>query len=369
MKIAQLAPLSEAVPPKGYGGTELVVSQLTEELVRRNHDVVLFATGDSVTDAELVSVTPQGLRGEKVPSHRWAAYEIRSLLRFLERKDEFDIVHNHMGYLAYPFLAQLNCPVVSTIHNPMSEYCADIYRAFSYLPIVSISDAYRRLNLCDELNYVGRVYNAVDSEGFNPGEIANDTISEQDRKYLLFLGRISHAKGTADAIKIAKAKGLPLKIAGKVDDTDMKYYKEQVEPELGGGIEYVGEVGFEQKRELYKGAMAIVYPIHFEEPFGLVMVEGLAAGTPLVALTRGSVREILTDKTAVLGSSVEELIENFDRVTELKSSDCIARARDFSVETMVTGYEEVYAKVIEEHVAKSTPFISKADPSLVGKSA
>lgn len=369
MKIAQLAPLSEAVPPKGYGGTELVVSQLTEELVRRNHDVVLFATGDSQTDAELVSVTPHGLRMEKVPSHRWAAYEIRSLLRFLERKDEFDIVHNHMGFLAYPFLAQLNCPVVSTIHNPMSDYCADIYRSFSHLPIVSISDAYRRLNLCDELNYVGRVYNAVDSEGFNPGKTAKDEIGEQDRQYLLFLGRISHAKGTADAIKIAKAKGLPLKIAGKVDDTDMAYFKEYVEPELCDGIEYVGEVNFEQKRDLYKDAMAIVYPIHFEEPFGLVMVEGLAAGTPLVALARGSVREILTDKTAVLGTSVEELIENFDRVKDLKSSDCIARANDFSVEKMASGYEDVYAKVIDQFTNQTTPLPDKVDAALVGNSA
>jgi len=346
VKIAQLAPLSEAVPPKGYGGTELVVSQLTEELIRRNHDVVLFASGDSETAAELVSITPNALRMEKVPSHRWAAYEIRSLLRFLERKDEFDVVHNHMGFLAYPFLAQANCPVVSTIHNPMLDYCADIYRTFSHLPIVSISDAYRKLNLCDELNYVARVYNAVDADGFNPGELSADKIGEQDRKYLLFLGRISHAKGTADAIKIAKAKGLPLKIAGKVDDTDLKYFKENVEPELGNGIEYVGEVDFEQKRSLYKNAMAIIYPIHFEEPFGLVMVEGLASGTPLVALARGSVKEILTDKTAVIGSSVDELIANFDRVRDLRSSDCIARANDFSVDTMATGYEEVYAKVI-----------------------
>ena len=348
MKIAQLAPLSEAVPPKGYGGTELVVSQLTEELVRRKHEVVLFASGDSETDAELVSITPRALRMEKVPSHRWAAYEIRSLLRFLERKDEFDVVHNHMGFLAYPFLAQANCPVVSTIHNPMLDYCADIYRAFPHLPIVSISDAYRKLNLGDELNYVARVYNAVDAAGFNPGETLADKISCQERSYLLFLGRISHAKGTADAIKIAKAKGLPLKIAGKVDDTDLKYFKENVEPELGAGIEYVGEVDFEQKRELYRKAMAIVYPIHFEEPFGLVMVEGLASGTPLVALARGSVPEILTDKTAVIATTIEELIDNFDRVKEIRSSDCVARANDFSVDKMASGYEEVYAKVIAD---------------------
>jgi glycosyltransferase involved in cell wall biosynthesis len=353
VKIAQLAPLSESVPPKGYGGTELVVSQLTEELIRRGHDVVLFATADSQTAAELVSVVPRGLRSDNVPSHRFAAYEMRSLLRLIERKHEFDIVHNHMGFLAFPFFSQLTCPVVSTIHNPMLDYCADIYRAYSDYPLVSISDAYKRMNLANEVNYVGRVYNAVDADGFYPGESSVDKIGDQDRKYLLFLGRVCHAKGTADAIKIARAVGLPLKIAGKVDRTDVEYFRDVIEPELHSDVEYIGEVGFEAKRKLYQDAIAVIYPIHFEEPFGLVMVEALASGTPLVALARGSVREILTDRTAVIGTSVEELIANFEKVKELKSSDCIKRAKDFSVAKMASGYEEVYTQVIERSMALS----------------
>lgn len=350
MKIAQLAPLAEAVPPKGYGGTELVVSQLTEELVRRNHDVVLYATGDSETAAELVSIAPRGLRMDGVPSHRWVAYEMRSLIRFLERKDEFDIVHNHMGFLALPFLENVKCPVVSTIHNPILEHSADIYRAYKHNPLIAISDAFQRLNLPDELNYVGRVYNAVDAEGFSPEPetYANvKTVADDpSRKYLLFLGRVSHAKGTAEAIKIARSVGMPLKIAGKVDSTDDGYFKQKVEPELHSGIEYVGEVGFREKQELYKNALAIVYPINFEEPFGLVMVEGLAAGTPLVALDRGSVREILTEKTSVVGSSVDELISRFDEVKQKNSADCIERAKEFSVEKMTSGYEEIYNRVL-----------------------
>lgn len=347
MRIAQLAPLSESVPPRGYGGTELVVSQLTEELVRRGNDVTLFATGDSETNANLVSVTPRGLRMDSVPHHRWCAYEIRSILELVRMQKEFDIVHNHMGFLAWPFLNDLTCPVVSTNHNPIVGYCADIYLSYPHLPVVSISDAYQRLNFPDQLNYVGRVYNSVDDSAFPKHTISPDKIGDQNRSYLLFLGRVSHAKGTADAIKIARAANMPLKIAGKIDDNDAQYFEVHVKGELHSGIEYIGEVGFEDKFDLYRNAKAVIYPIHFEEPFGLVMTEALAAGTPLVALDRGSVREILTDKVnAVVAESVDELIERFDEIDDFKSSDCIAHAKTFSLSRMASAYEEVYRSVI-----------------------
>lgn len=349
MKIAQLAPLSESVPPKGYGGTELVVSQLTEELIRQGHEVVLFAAGDSRTEAELVSVTPRGLRMDEVPPHRWCAYETRLILKLLERQNDFDVIHSHLGYMALPHLDRLNVPVVSTNHNPVKQYCEDIYLRYRHLPFVYISDAYKRLNHPDALNYVGRVYNAVDLETYCPGAISPDRIGDQKRDYVLFMGRVSHAKGTADAIKVARAIGMPLKIAGKIDVTDRKYYEERVKDELRDGVEYVGEVDFQQKVDLCRGARAIIYPIHFEEPFGLVMVEGLASGTPLVALERGSVGEILDDKKdAIVGKSVEELIERFHEVDDIRSSDCIAKAEMFGISRMTAGYIEIYERLIEQ---------------------
>ncbi len=356
MRIAQLAPLSEAVPPKGYGGTELVVSQLTEELVRRGHDVTLFATGDSVTKAGLLSVAPRGLRMDSVPHHRWCAYETRLILELVRMQKEFDIVHNHMGFIAWPLLDHLTCPVVSTNHNPVIDYCADIYLSYPHLPVVAISDAYKRLNYPEQLNYVGRVYNAVDEASFPVEKISPDRIGDQNRSYLLFLGRVSHAKGTADAIKIARAVNMPLKIAGKIDANDAAYYEEHVKGELHSGIEYVGEVGFKEKLELYRHAKAVVYPIHFEEPFGLVMTESLAAGTPLVALDRGSVREVLIDKVnAVIGNSVDELIKRFDEIDDFKSSDCIAQAKNFSVDRMTSSYEDIYRRLVEASTSRRIP--------------
>jgi glycosyltransferase involved in cell wall biosynthesis len=349
VRIAQLAPLAESVPPKGYGGTELVVSMLSDELVKRGHRVTLFATGDSITSAELVSIIPYGMRIDNVPQHRWCAYETRAILELTRRQDEFDIIHNHCGFLAWPFLNNMKTPCVSTNHNPVVEYCADIYLSFPHLPVVAISDAYKRLNYPARLNYVGRVYNAVEDGAFPREPITPDRIGDQKgRDYLLFLGRVSHAKGTADAIKIARAAKLPLKIAGKIDSNDQAYFDEHIRDELHSGVEYIGEVGFEQKVELYKNAKAVVYPIHFEEPFGLVMTESLAAGTPLIALNRGSVSEVLIDKVnAVVGKTVEELIDRVPEVDDLKSSDCIAQARTFSVERMTSAYEDIYRRIIE----------------------
>ncbi len=347
MRIAQLAPLAESVPPKGYGGTELVVSQLTEELVRRGHEVTLFATADSETKADLVSSFGEGLRAAGVPAHRWSAYEMAAVIELAKRQNEFDIVHNHAGYLPFPHLLELDCKVVSTNHNPVAEHLKDVFFHYRQLPFVAISDAYRRLNYPKQLNYVGRVYNAVDTTVFKPLGNATGKIGEQNREYLLFLGRVSHAKGTKEAIQLAKAVSLPLKIAGKIDNVDRAYFEEHVQPALDCKIEYVGEVNKSQKSDLYAGAKAVIYPINFEEPFGLVMVEALASGTPVVALDRGSVKEILIDgKNAVIGKSVDELISRFGEVEEMTSRDCLDRAKHFSVSRMVDGYEDVYTKLL-----------------------
>jgi glycosyltransferase involved in cell wall biosynthesis len=343
MRIAQLAPLVEPVPPRGYGGTELVVSLLTDELVARGHEVTLFASGDSQTAARLMPIVPEALRRQNIPERRWAAYDIMALLKLEELAEQFDVVHNHMGWQALPALRGLSVPAVSTNHNPVKDYCAPIYMACGGLPYVSISNAYRRFNYPDRLNYVATVYNGIDIERF-------DASSPSARSFLLFFGRVCPDKGTAEAIRIAQAVGLPLKIAGKLDVNDRLYFESSVKPHLRSPqVEYLGEVDDEGKVDLYRHAIAVLNPINFDEPFGLVMAEALACGTPVVALNRGSVREVLSDgETAVVGESVEELIRRFPEVQRIQSDACKRRARAlFSKQKMADGYERVYRNLTE----------------------
>lgn len=346
MRIAQLATNVERVPPYGYGGTELVVHLLTEELVRRGHEVTLFATGDSQTSARLISTVDSPLRtNESKKLTRWAAYDMSTCLKLTRMQAQFDVIHNHLGYHALPFLDQMTPSVVSTNHNPIKSYCEDIYFAYGHQPFVSISDSYRKLNYPDRINYVATVYNGIDIDAFKTEE-------NVPRDYLLFVGRLGHDKGTAEAIDIAKALNLPLKLAGKIDSHDQPYFDAEVQPRLSSysQAEYVGEVNHEQKRKLYSGAMAVVYPINFDEPFGLVMAESMAAGTPVLALERGSVREIIVDtKTGIIARDVQELIRRFPEIQKIKAQDCVEHVRkNFSVKHMVDGYESVYSQLIDK---------------------
>lgn len=344
MRIAQLASSVESVPPKGYGGIELIVHLLTEELVRRGHDVTLFASGDSVTSARLVSVVDVSLRtGGAYLSRQWPAFEIRTILKLKEMEDEFDIVHNHMGWQALPYLAQMHCPSVTTNHNQVKEYCSQIYLAFKELPYVAISDMHRKLNYAHELNYVATIYNGIDVDRFSAD-------GESNRSYLLFVGRVCNDKGTAEAVEVAHKLSLPLKIAGKIDEADTSYFNERVKPHLSSNREYVGEVSHTEKVELYRQAIAVVYPINFEEPFGLVMAEAMASGTPVMAFDRGSVREVLSDgETAIIAKCVDELIDRFPEIEKISSYTCRKRAIDlFSAQTMVDRYEKLYNRLTGE---------------------
>lgn len=350
MRIAQLAPNIERVPPDNYGGTELVVHLLTEELVKRGHEVTLFASGNSATSARLISATDLPLRtNAAIPTRQWQAFDIQSLLKLRERQSQFDIVHNHMGYQALPYLAQLRCAVLSTNHNPVKPYNLPIYRAFKNLPYVAISNAYKPLNYEDELNYVATVYNGIDSHLF-------PTNDSQPRANLLFIGRVCKDKGTALAIEIAKALKLPLTIAGKVDEADRSYFEELVKPHLNSEISYIGEVDQAHKVALYQKAIAVIYPIAFDEPFGLVMVEALACGTPVLALKRGSVTEVLSDgETAVIADSSEELIARFPEISKIKPSTCRQRVEQmFSKERMVSSYESVYENLLNARTSKTS---------------
>lgn len=345
MRIAQLAPLVESVPPRAYGGTELVVSLLTDELVKRGHEVTLFASGDSQTNATLIDTIPEALRTSQDNfRHRWNSYDVRSILTLKKMQGQFDVIHNHMGHIALPFLKEFECPIVTTNHNNVASYCADIYFEFGDLPFIAISNAYKRLNFPDKINYVDVVYNGIELDDFKLDK-------EIKRDYLLFIGRISQAKGTATAIDIACQLGLPLKIAGKVDAADMTYFESCVKKKLNHPlIEYIGEITLEQKAELYGGAKAVVYPIDFDEPFGLVMAESLAAGTPVMAFDRGSVCEIVSDgETGIVGNTNEDLIARFDEIEKIKPETCKERAKNnFSKERMTCDYEKVYNRLVRE---------------------
>ncbi len=350
MRIAQLAPLIESVPPKGYGGTELVVSLLTEELVKKGHQVTLFASGDSVTSGELVSVTDRALRNAPgVKEYQWSAYDLKNLLKLKEMLSEFDIIHNHIGFSALPFLESFSVPVVSTNHNLIKSYFRDIYFAYRHLPYVAISDAYRHLNYPESINYVRTIYNGIDTKKYFCGE-------DEKRDYLLFLGRLSSDKGTVEAIKMAQVLGYPMIVAGKVDAADQDYFDEAVKPLLKDkSIDFVGEVGEREKIQLFSKAIACIYPINFDEPFGLVMAEALASGTPVVALKRGSVSEVISDgETGIVANSTEELVERFPTIENLSRADCRNRAeRLFSKERMAQNYEQLFELLIEFNKSES----------------
>jgi len=347
MRIAQLAPVVESVPPTGYGGIELVVSLLTEELVRRGHQVTLFASADSQTSARLVSVIDGALRktGE-IKHHSWPAYDMQNLFLVQDMQHEFDIVHNHTGWQALPYLQQLQIPSVTTNHNLIEPSALPIYRRHQDHAFVAISAAYKRKNHGDELNYVDVIHNGIDLAQY-------PLLPTVERKYLAFLGRLCQDKGIVQSIEMAQRLQMPLRIAGKVDPSDRDFFEAEVKPLLDlPFVSYIGEVEHAQKAELLKGAIATLYPINFEEPFGLVMAESLACGTPVVALDRGSVREVLTDgETAIIDSSIDRLVERFPEVKNLDKRTCRLRAESlFASPVMTERYEALYMRLIREAV-------------------
>jgi glycosyltransferase involved in cell wall biosynthesis len=345
MRIAQLAPLAESVPPRGYGGSEQVVSDLTEVLIRRGHQVTLFASQDSVTQARLIPCAPSGLRQSNISATRFGAYDIKALLKLENMAGEFDIIHNHMGYSALPQLRNIACPSVTTIHNPIKDYCAEIFLSCKELPFISISDAFRRLNYGNELNYVATVHNGIDIKAFHFDRFTH-------RHNLLFIGRICHDKGTLEAIQIAQRVGMPLVIAGKIDNNDRQYFEEKIEPLLNDkGIKYVGEVTGKEKSTLLSSAVATLCPINFDEPFGLVFAESLASGTPVLTFRRGAAPEVVTDgQTGIVGDSIDDLVRRFGSVCSLDRDACRVRAQQlFSKESMAEKYESAYRQLLSAH--------------------
>ena len=351
MRIAQIAPPFESVPPSGYGGTERVVSALTEELVRRGHEVTLFASGDSRTAARLEPTVDEALWHREPPLQDLNPFWAMTLDAICDHVDEFDIVHSHLDYWGYPLARHGGVPVVTTLHGRLDlPELQALYREFAEAPLVSISDAQRRA--VPHANWVATVHHGIPLQCY--------TFNPRPGSYLAFLGRISPEKGVDTAIRIARRSGLPIRIAAREPlpfrgdpevRRDWEYYEQVVRPLLREpGVEFVGEVGGEDKDEFLRNAAALLFPIRWPEPFGLVMPEALACGTPVLALRCGSVPEVVWDGvTGFIRDTVEALVEAVGHLSELDRACCRAEAeRRFSPPVMADAYERVYAGVLAQ---------------------
>jgi len=338
MKIAQIAPLVESVPPILYGGTERVVSWLTEELVRQGHDVTLFASGDSCTAARLEPIVPQGLRLSGI--HNSLPYNFIMLDKVAARSREFDVLHFHIDFFQYPLFRSMAHKSLTTLHGRQDlPELPDIYRAFPDMPLVSISN-HQRLPV-PPVNWRGTVHHGLPTRLLKEGK--------GEGGYLAFLGRICADKGILPAIEIARRAGLPLKVAAKVDPADRDYFDSHVAPVLAQSphVEFIGEIDDRRKSEFLGAAKALLFPISWPEPFGLVMIESMACGTPVIAFNSGSVPEILEDGlTGFVVKDVEQAAAAVRRLNHLFRPSIRSRFEErFSAAAMAREYVRIYRKL------------------------
>lgn len=344
MRIAQLCPLWEPVPPPAYGGTEAIVALLTEGLVRRGHEVTLFASGDSRTSARLRSVVPRSLRADpqvKDPE----PYEWTHIVLSLKEASEFDIVHNHAGEIAMLCAHLIPTPMLTTCHGPLSPDKKIIWDNYpGYFNTISRS---AKLAMPDR-NYLGVVYNAIDVDSF--------PFSEEKDDFLLFLSRMSPEKGPQHAIEVARRLGKKLVMAGKIDPFwDGDFFVREVQPHIDGHqVKYLGEADARMKRELYRRASCLLMPIAWEEPFGLVMVEAMACGTPVVAFDRGSVRELIVHGvTGFIADDIEEMTKWVNELSVIEPHRCRQHAAThFHFERMVTDYLALYDCILRQSASR-----------------
>ena len=337
MRIAQLSPPWIGVPPEGYGGIEWIVSLLAEGLVKAGHDVTVYAPDNSKTAAKLRSPAGGEHRSEMGDTYPDLVHALDCYLSC----DDFDIIHDHSGIIGPAIGGFSDTPVLHTLHGPFTEEAKRLYSMLSgRIWFNSISDY--QASRCPELSYVGTIYNAIDIDAYRYQEVKDD--------YLLFLGRFSPLKGAHTAVQVAKKLGCKLLMAGKIDnEEEHAYFDQKVEPYLGGGIEYLGEVSAETKVDLLAGARALLFPIEWAEPFGLVMPEAFVSGTPVIAFSDGSVPEIVRD--GVNGYIVEDaegMLEAIGRVASIDPKVCRRDAVErFSVERMVGDYVSAYDRIVE----------------------
>lgn len=339
MRIAQVSPLTEAVPPKLYGGTERVVAHLTNELVELGHDVTLFTSGDSVTRAKLEPVWPHALRLDRT-IRDYLAPHIVLLETVARRAAEFDIVHLHVDYLGYPTLSRTGVPFVTTLHGRLDlPELRALYGLFNEVPVVSISDSQREP--LPQANYVATIHHEIPKRQLTQGA--------GDGGYLAFIGRISPEKAPDAAIRMAARAGKRLRIAAKVDNVDKDYFAERIQPLLSAPhVEFIGEIADDAKSEFLGKAEALLFPIAWREPFGLAMIEAMACGTPVVATRMGSVREVLNDGvTGFVVDNEDEAVAAIGRLAEL-DRDRIRRVFEerFTSRRMANSYLAIYRGLI-----------------------
>jgi glycosyltransferase involved in cell wall biosynthesis len=339
MKIAQIAPLHESVPPKLYGGTERIVSYLTEELVSQNHEVTLFASADSVTRARLIPASDSALRLSPIPVVDSVAHYIRLLEIVFREADQFDVLHFHIDYLHFPFTRRQQVPALTTLHGNLSiPDLVPLYREFREMNVVSISDAQRKP--LPWIGWCGTVYHGIPLDLYR--------YQEKPGEYLAFLGRICPEKRLDRAIEIAKRSGRKLKIAAKVDPADREYFSRHIKPLLNHPlIEMIGEIGEDQKEEFLGNALGLLFPIDWSEPFGLVLIESMACGTPVVAYNQGAVPEILEDgKTGFIVENQEEAVAAVNRLGSIDRKTCRQQfEKRFSAQRMAADYLRIYESI------------------------
>ena len=341
MKIAQIAPLVESVPPKYYGGTERIVSYLTEELVLMGHDVTLYASGDSITKARLRPKTQRALRLDRHSIDAVADHVFLAECVFQDSA-EFDIIHSHIDYIAYPLFRRMQTPHLTTLHGRLDiPNLYNLYREFDDIPLVSISNS-QRLPL-SWANWLGTVYHGLPAGLYE--------YNEKQGEYLAFIGRISPEKRVDFAIEVAKKADMPLKIAAKIDKVDKEYFDTVIKPLLDHPlIEYIGEINDAEKKEFFCNAYALLFLVEWPEPFGLVMIESMACGTPVVAMMHGAVPEVMEQGvTGYVVKDMEGAVKAVKEVGTLSRKGCREVFEDkFTARRMAEDYLDIYSAQAEK---------------------
>jgi glycosyltransferase involved in cell wall biosynthesis len=363
MKIAQISPLYESVPPKLYGGTERVVHYITEELVAQGHEVTLFASGDSVTSARLIPVTSKSLRLDEKSIDLLAPHF--TMMEMVEKEaHQFDFIHNHIDYMMYPLIKRNKQHFLTTLHGRLDiPELQPLYKEFFQIPVISISDS-QRLPI-PFANWKGTVYHGLPPDLYK--------LNPEGGNYLVFVGRISPEKRVDRAIDIAIKAGIPLKIAAKIDKADRDYFEEKIKHLLDHSlVELIGEVNDHEKQELFGNALGLIYPIDWPEPFGLAMIEAMACGTPVVAYRHGSVPEVIDEGlTGYVVNSQEEAVEAVNKLHTLNRRKCReVFERRFSATRMVNDYLAIYENLRKSGVNHFSEVIQNPKESLsYGKNA
>ncbi len=346
LRIAQIAPLWVRIPPKKYGGIELIIYHLCNKLVERGHKVTLFASGDSISKAKLVSIRKKPLLEDGI---RWTdqAFPLLNISKVFERSNDFDIIHCHNDILDLYFASLMRTPTVHTMHNPLHSdkkinARREVLRAYRNLNYVTISRSQRLLSDIN-LHVVKHVYNGIDVDSFR--------FSKKPQNQFLWIARVDKYKGIGNAITAAERAKEKLLLAGRLDYTQETYFKQSIKPHLDGKrIRFIGEISGSQKSEFYGSGKALLYPIEWAEPFGLVMVEAMACGTPVIGFRQGSVPEIVKNGvTGFVVDTIPEMIRAMKKIDTIDRKKCREWVeKKFSIDVMVDGYEDVYERVMKQ---------------------